>query len=88
MVTSGKARRCLVQVSENRTEATFRSIPDNRWPHCAWDCKREAWLLGGVGSNDQSNRPPASSRALRPESGERTVAGEPINHADKRARPF
>ena len=88
MVTSGKTRWCPVQVDKNRTEATFRSIPDNRSSHCAWDCEREAWSLGGVGSDDQSDWPPALSRALRPEPGERTVAGEPFDHADKRARPF
>ena len=88
MVTSGKARWYPIQIDKNRTEATFRSIPDNRSSHCAWDCERETWSLAGVRSDDQSDRPPASSRALRPEPGERTVAGEPFDHADKRARPF
>ena len=78
MVTSGKARWCPVQVDKNRTEATFRSIPDNRSSHCAWDCEREAWSLAGVRSDD-SQSAPGLVACPPPGSGERTVAGEPVN---------
>ena len=88
VIAARKAGGVAVQLVENRSHPTFDPVPHHRVSHRAWDCVGELRALGGIGPDHQPDRPSASSLSVSTKLLERTTAREPLDHADRRARPF
>ncbi|GJM37049.1 MAG: hypothetical protein DHS20C19_04160 [Acidimicrobiales bacterium] len=89
MVTS--SREVRVQTGffvEDRSDPAPNPVALHRISHGTWYCERDACVLRGVQPGDQANRPHTMAATFGPKAIEGGTAAEPIDHADRRARPF
>ena len=89
ITSSGKDRILSMKIVQYRSNSPTTSVSNHRISHRAWDCKREPRASRGwFEARDQSNRPATVADAFSTKSCEVRSADEPIDHADKRARPL
>ena len=88
IASGGEPRSFDRELVHHRSESASDPVPDHSRSHRTWDGEPNSRALRGIRAGDQPDRPSARSFAFTRQALEGGATREPLDHAERRARPF